>query len=205
MKNNEREISVKLFMSAASGNAYKVRVLISLLKLPCEQIVVDLPGKEQKQPDFLKLNPRGEVPVIEDQGMVIWDSAACLVYVARKYGGEQWLPGDPAGMAQVQQWLALSATEIQVGLQYTRRGVKQGRWTVGDLEQGQALGRVALATMENRLKDHDWLATHQPTIADIACYAYVETAPDAKLPLEPYPGIVAWLARCKALPGWAPR
>jgi len=196
---------VKLYVSAGSGNAYKVRVLISLLKLPCEQVIVDFASKEQKKPEFLKLNPRGEVPVIEDSGMVIWDSAACLVYIARKYGGEQWLPGDPAGMAQVQQWLALAATEIQIGLQYTRRGLKQGRWTAGNLEQGQAIGRVALATLENRLKDHDWLAANHPTIADVACFAYVETAPDANLPLEPYPGIVAWLSRCKALPGWATR
>lgn len=196
---------MKLYMSAGSGNAYKVRALIALLKLPCEQVIVDLANKDQKKPAFLKLNPRGEVPVIEDDGTVIWDSAACMVYIARKYGGEQWLPGDPAGMAQVQQWLALAATEVQIGLQYTRRGVKQGRWTAGNLEQGQALGRVALASLENRLKDHDWLAGNRPTIADLACFAYVETAPEANLPLEPYPGIVAWLARCKALPGWAPR
>lgn len=196
---------MKLYMSAGSGNAYKVQVLISLLKLPCKQVIVDLATKEQKKPEFLKLNPRGEVPVIEDNGTVIWDSAACLVYIARKYGGEQWLPSDPAGMAEVQQWLALAATEVQIGLQYTRRGVKQGRWTAGNLEQGQAIGRVALATLENRLKDHDWLVTNHPTIADLACFAYVETAPDANLPLEPYPGIVAWISRCKALPGWAPR
>lgn len=196
---------MKLYVSAGSGNAYKVRVLIALLKLPCEQVIVDFASKEHKKPEFLKLNPRGEVPVIEDSGMVIWDSAACLVYIARKYGGEQWLPSDPAGMAQVQQWLALAATEIQIGLQYTRRGLKQGRWTAGTLEQGQAIGRVALAALENRLKDHDWLAGNHPTIADIACFAYVETAPDANLPLEPYPGIVTWLSRCKALPGWATR
>ncbi len=196
---------MKLYMSAASGNAYKVRVLISLLKLQCEQVIVDLANKEQKKPEFLKLNPRGEVPVIEDNGTVIWDSAACLVYLARKYGGEQWLPGDPAGMAEVQQWLALAATEVQIGLQYTRRGVKQGRWVAGDLEQGQAIGRVALTALENRLKDHDWLAGKHPTIAEPACFAYVDTAPDANLPLEQYPGIVSWIARCKALPGWAPR
>lgn len=196
---------MKLYMSAASGNAYKVRVLISLLKLPCEQITVDLANKEQKKPEFLKLNPRGEVPVIEDNGTVIWDSAACLVYLARKYGGEQWLPGDPAGMAEVQQWLALAATEVQIGLQYTRRGLKQGRWVAGDLEQGQAIGRVALTALENRLKDHDWLAGNHPTIAEPACFPYVDTAPDANLPLEQYPGIVSWIARCKALPGWAPR
>ncbi len=196
---------MKLYLSEGSGNAYKVRILLSLLKVPHEKVIVDLAGKEQKKPAFLALNPRGEVPVIEDGATVIWDSGACLVYLARRHGGEQWLPLDPAAMAGIQQWLALAATEIQIGLQYTRRGVKQGRWTAGNLEQGQAIGRVALATLEQRLKDHDWLALDRPTIADVACFPYVETAPDAGLPLAPYPGIVAWLARCKALPGWAAR
>jgi glutathione S-transferase len=103
------------------------------------------------------------------------------------------------------QWLALAGNEIQFGLQYARRGVNQGRWTAGTLEQGQALGRVALNALEGRLKSNDWLALDRPTIADVACFPYTETAPEAKLPLEPYPGVTAWLARCKALPGWAER
>lgn len=196
---------MKLYTSNASGNAYKVRILLSLLNVPYEKIMVDLANKEHKKPEYLALNPRGEIPVLEDDGTVIWDSAACLVYLARKHGGERWLPTAPAAMARVMQWLALAATEIQIGLQYTRRGIKQGRWTAGNLEQGQAIGRIALATMENRLKKHDWLASDHPTIADVACFPYVETAPEANLPLDSYPGIVAWIARCKALPGWAPR
>jgi glutathione S-transferase len=108
-------------------------------------------------------------------------------------------------MAQVMQWVALAGNEIQFGLQYARRGLLQGRWTAGTLEQGQAMGRAALGALESRLKDNEWLALGRPTIGDIACFPYVETAPEAQLPLDPYPGVAAWLARCKALPGWAPR
>ena len=196
---------MKLYLTANSGNAYKVRILLSLLKVAHEQVIVDTKSQAHKQEPFLKLNPRGEVPVLEDDGAVVWDSAACLVYLARKHGGEQWLPLAPGPMAQVMQWLALAGNEIQFGLQYARRGVLQGRWTAGTLEQGQALGRVALGAMERRLKDHPWLAMDRPTIADVACYPYTETAPDAKVPLDPYPAVRAWLARCKALPGWAAR
>ena len=196
---------MKLYYTPNSGNAYKVRILLSLLKVPHEKVAVDTKNRAHKAPDFLKLNPRGEVPVLEDGGTIIWDSAACLAYVARKHGGEQWLPADPAGMAQVLQWVALAGNEIQFGLQYARRGVAQGRWTAGTLEQGQALGRVALNAMEGRLKANEWLALGRPTIADVACFPYTETAPEAKVPLEPYPAVTAWLARCKALPGWAQR
>jgi glutathione S-transferase len=200
-----KEKNMKLYAAEPSGNAYKVKILLALLKVPYETVLLDFSKQEHKQASFLKLNPRGEVPVIEDGGKVVWDSAACLVYVARKYGGEQWFPAEPAAMAEITQWLALSATEIQIGLQYTRRGLRTGRWTAGNLEQGQAIGRIALGTMENRLKNHDWLALDRPTIAEPACFPYVETAPESGLPLTDYPAVAAWIARCKALPGWPAR
>jgi glutathione S-transferase len=196
---------MKLYYTPGSGNSYKVRILLSLLKVPYEKVIIDTRNQEHKKPPFRKLNPRGELPVLEDDGTILWDSAACLVYVARKHGGEQWLPPDPAAMAQVMQWVALAGNEIQFGLQYARRGVLRDRWTAGTLEQGQALGRVALDALEGRLKDNEWLALGRPTIGDIACFPYVETAPEARVPLAPYPAVVAWLARCKALPGWAAR
>jgi glutathione S-transferase len=103
------------------------------------------------------------------------------------------------------QWLALAASEIQFGLQYARRGLAQGRWTAGNLEQSQAIARVALTALEARLAKHAWLALERPTIADVACFPYVETAPESGIALVAYPNISAWLARCKALPGWPAR
>jgi glutathione S-transferase len=196
---------MKLYLTDNSGNSYKVRILLSLLGVGYEKVMLDTRKQQHKEPAFLKLNPRGEVPVLEDDGIVLWDSAAILIYLARRYGGDTWLPAAPAQMGPVMQWVALAGNEIQFGLQYARRGVLQNRWTAGTLEQGHAMGRVALDALEGRLKDNQWLALGRPTIADVACFPYVETAPEARVPLEPYPGIVAWLARCKALPGWAQR
>lgn len=196
---------MKLYFGAVSGNSYKVRILLSLLKAPHEVVMVDMKNKGHKAPEFLKLNPRGEVPVLQDGGVLLWDSAAILAYIARKHGGEQWFPSEPGAMAQVMQWVALAGNEIQFGLQYARRGILQDRWTAGTLEQGQAMGRVALDAMERRLKDHPWLALDRTTIADVACFPYIETAPEAKLPLDPYPAVLAWLDRCRTLPGWAKR
>ena len=196
---------IKLHYMPPSGNSYKVRILLSLLNVPHEKIEVDNTTREHKSAKFLALNPRGEVPVLEIDGVYLWDSAACLVYLARTYGGDDWLPADPLNMAQVMQWVALAGNEIQFGLQYARRGVLQDRWTAGDLAQGQAISRVALNALEGRLKNNEWLALGRPTIADIACFPYVETAPQAKIALEEYPAIVKWIARCKALPGWAKR
>jgi glutathione S-transferase len=125
------------------------------------------------------------------------------VYVARKYGGEKWLPTDPLGMAEVMQWLALANNEIHYGLQWARgvkRGIKQG-----NLEEYQGYGKQGLAVMEGRLKDHEWLALDRPTIADVACFPYVQVAPEGGFDLNAYPGVSRWLKRCEALPGWPKR
>ena len=124
---------MKLYYLLNSGNAYKVRILLSLLNLSYDKVVVDGKKQEHKSPEFRKLNPRGEVPVLEDDGLVLWDSSACLVYLARKYGGEQWLPGDPGQMAQVMQWVALAGNEIQFGLQ-----VRAPRCAAGSMDRGNA-------------------------------------------------------------------
>lgn len=198
---------MKVYVGAVSGNSYKVKILLALLKAPCEVEVIDIGPqvRAHKQPEFLQLNPRGEVPVLVDGDVVLWDSAACLTYIARKHGGAQWLPNEPAALAQVVGWLALSASEIQFGLQYGRRGVRQGRWTAGTQEQCQTIAAIALNALEVRLKNHDWLVGATPTIADIACFPYVETAEEGNVALQPYPGVRAWMARCKALPGWPER
>jgi glutathione S-transferase len=194
---------IKLYTTKTSGNGYKVRLLASMVGAPFEQVFIDWDGKEHKSPAFLKLNPRGQVPVIEVEGRVFWDSTACMVYVARKYGGESWLPTDPLGMAEVAQWLALASNEIQFGIQVARGILRMGR--DGNLAEGQARGRAALDAMEKQLAGSPWLALGRPTIADIACQAYVGVAHEAGIDMDAYPNTKAWLKRIEGLPGWVSR
>ncbi len=196
---------MKLYVGLVSGNTYKVRILMALLGIECPMVALDFERREHKSPEFLRLNPRGEVPVLVDGDTVLWDSSACLLYLAERHGGAPWLPAAPGARAEVTQWMALAGGEIQFGLQLGRRGVVQGRWTLGDLERCQAMSRVALDAMEFRLVEHTWLVGDHPTLADIACFPYVETAPESKVPLEPYPGVRAWLDACRALPRWPGR
>ncbi len=196
---------MKLYTGSISGNSHKLRVLCAMLEVPYEEILVNLEQGEHKSEAYRRISPRGEVPALVDGAVRLWDSAACLVYIARKQGSDAWCPGDAAGLAEVTQWLALSATELQCGLQYARRGVLHDRWTLGDAARASAFGRIGLDALEARLKDHDWLCFDRPTIADIACFAYAETAPEANIPLESWPGVMAWLERCRALPRWPGR
>jgi glutathione S-transferase len=196
---------VKVYVWKQSGNSYKLRVLLALIGVEYEEVMVNFHAHEHKHPDYLRINPRGQVPAIVDGDTVLWDSAACLVYIARKFGGEQWLPSAPEAMAEVMNWVALAGNEMQYGLQYARRGKMRGIFSAGTLEQMQTNGRVALDVLEHRLAAIEWLALGHPTIADIACFPYAETAPQGGITLDPYPGIVSWLARCKALPNWPQR
>jgi glutathione S-transferase len=194
---------MKLYMTERSGNAYKPRLLLAMLGVPYEKVLLDFSKKEHKQPAFLALNPRGQVPVLEDEGRVYWGSTACLIYIARKHGGEQWLPTDPAGMAEVAQWLELAQNEIHYGLQWAR-GV-MNKMKTGSLEEYQGYGRNGLAVLEGQLRNSPWLALGRPTIADIACYPYVSVAHEGGFRLEDYPNVAAWVKRFEALPGWIAR
>jgi len=194
---------MKLYMTERSGNAYKPRLLLAMLNVPYEKVLLDFAKKEQKQEPFLKLNPRGQVPVLEDRGRVYWGSTACLAYIARKHGGETWLPADPAGMAEVAQWLELAQNEIHYGLQWARGVVNKIR--TGNLEEYQGYGKTGLGVLEGRLKSNQWLALGRPTIADIACYPYVALAHEGGFKLEDYPGVAAWVKRFESLPGWVKR
>jgi glutathione S-transferase len=193
---------MKLYMTEMSGNSFKVRVLASILNVPYENIRIDWENNAHKSPAFLELNPRGQVPVMEIEDRVFWDSTAHLVYIARKYGGETWLPGDPLHMAEIMQWMSFAQNEVQFGLQWAR-GVTIYNRRPESFEGYLQDGKLALDVLEQQLsRTGDWLALGRATLAEIACYPYVKRAPEGDLPLDDYPAIRGWLARCEALPGW---
>lgn len=191
---------MKLYHAHTSANSHKVRLLCSLLGLDYESAPVDLRAGEQREPAFLAVNPRGQVPVLEDGGRVIWDSAAIMVYLARKAGSEDWLPTEAGPLAEVTQWLQFSADELRWGPHQVRRIKKAGR--PGDLDAALETTDRALRILEPHLTAHDWLAAGRPTIADIACFPYLALAPELGIALEPWPAVEAWITRIRALPGY---
>ena len=191
---------MKLYNIPLSGNCYKIRLFLSLLDKEYETIAVNAAAGENRTATFLKINPRGQVPVLEDEGLVIWDSTAILMYLARRYGDETWLPLDAPGLAAVSQWLAVAQNEILYGLARARAMILFKR--AGDMQEYQTIGTGILEVMEKHLHNCHWLALDHITIADIACFPYVALAPDAGIALDTYPAIQAWIARIKALPGY---
>ncbi|MFD4840987.1 glutathione S-transferase family protein [Achromobacter sp. NPDC058515] len=185
-----------------SGHAHRVALMLSLLDVPHQTVNVDLRSGEQKRPGFLALNAFGQVPVIDDNGAVIADSNAILVYLAKRHGGEAWLPADPAGSAAVQRWLSVAAGPLAAGPAAARLVTLFG--APYDVQATLARAHALLAVMEGELGSREFLAGNAPTIADVACYAYVAHAPEGNVSLAGYPHVRAWLARIENLPRFVP-
>lgn len=193
---------MKLYHHPLSGHSHRARLLVSLLGLPHELVEVDLKAGAHKSPDFLKLNPFGQVPVLDDAGIIVADSNAILVYLAKKAGRGDWLPEDAAGAAAVQRWLSVAAGEVAYGPAAARLITVFGATFNADEVIGRA--HVLLARLENHLSTQDWLVGDHPTIADVAIYSYVAQAPEGNVDLSGYPSVKAFLGRIEQLPGFVP-
>jgi len=186
---------MKLHDLSLSGNCHKVRLFLSLIGKPVECLPVNLLAGEHKQPAFRAINPRGQIPVLEDGEFRLGDSQAILVYLAQRYAPE-WYPQD----AETQGRFA--ANEVQHGPATLRLGKLFGRPIDEPLAQARAAS--TLRTLERHLAQHAWLAqTSEPTIADIAVYPNVALGGDGGLDLQAYPALQAWFGRIRALPGYA--
>lgn len=192
---------MKLYYFPLSGHAHRAHLFLSLAGIAHELVVVDIPGKAHKQDAFLKLNSFGEIPVLDDNGTIIADSNAILVYAARKLGPSPWLPSDPVAEAEVQRWLSVAAGKIAYGACAARLVTVFG--APFDADEVIARAHATLVVVEQTLSERRWIAgTDQPTIADVALYSYIARAPEGNVDLSPYPAVGEWLRRIEALPGF---
>ncbi len=191
---------ISLYEFALSGNCHKVRLMLALLGQDYRSVLVNGQQKEHKSAEFLSKNPFGQVPVLQDGDTVIRDSQAILVYLARTYGAENWLPQAPAAMAEVIAWLSTAANEVSRGPSALRSHHKFGR-AINPLE-AEIICDSLLDVLQSQLSRQDWLVGAQVSIADIAMYPYIALAPEGEVDLSGYPAVTAWLSRIQALPGY---
>ncbi|MBX5162949.1 MULTISPECIES: glutathione S-transferase family protein [unclassified Rhizobium] len=191
---------MKLYYHPLSGHSHRVHLFLSLLGVPYELVELDLAAGAHKAPEFLKLNPFGQVPVLDDNGTVIADSSAILVYLARKYGRNDWLPEEALAAARTQKWLSVASGEIAYGVCAARLVTVFG----ADFRTEEVITRAhrILALIDAELADRNFLLGNNPVIADVALYSYIANAPEGNVDLSAYPNVRAWLARIEALPGF---
>jgi glutathione S-transferase len=201
---------LRLHDNASSGNAYKIRLLLTQLGRKFERIEYDTDRGATRTPEFLRVkNPNGRVPVLElEDGRCLPESNAILWYLAE---GTPFLPGaiDEAGRwqrAEVLQWMFFEQYSHEPNIATTRH------WITHKLEMTperaaaapgkRKWGIAALEVMEQHLRARTFFVGESYSIADIALYAYTHVAPEGGFDLAPFPALRAWLERVAAQPGY---
>ena len=194
---------MKLYQHELSGHSHRVLLLTSLLGLDVDVLPVDLLAGVHKQPEYLAKNPFGQVPVIEDGGITLYDSNAISVYLATKYDLDRtWYPADAEAAAKVQIWLSKAANELANGPAAARLVTVFGAGF--DHKAVIEKAHSFLNIVNHELECSEFIAADHPTIADVALYSYIAHAPEGGVDLTSYTAIRNWLARIEALPGFVP-
>lgn len=189
----------------ASGNCYKVQLLLDQLGLDYHWVDVDSTAGETRREAFLALNPNGKVPVLQfDDGRCLAESNAILCYLAE---GTPYLSDDRWQRACTLQWMFFEQYSHEPCIAVARY---IARWLPADHPRRAELpalrqrGHAALAVMERHLAGHAWFSGDAYGIADIALFAYTHCAPDGGVALEGCPNLLDWLDRVRARPGFTP-
>jgi len=106
---------MKLYFHPISGHAHRARLFLALIGADVDIVEVNLAKGEHKSPEYLQLDRFGQVPLLEDDGVIVADSNAIMIYAAKKFGRTDWLPEDARGAARVQRWLSVAAGLIAFG------------------------------------------------------------------------------------------
>jgi len=199
---------IRLYDYELSGNCYKLRLLMSFLAIEYATVPVDFyPGRAHKSPWFLRLNPLGQLPVIDDDGVLLRAAQAILVYLASRYDPEgSWYPRqNPALLGEISQWLTFAD-----GITSTASAARLHDGMFYDLDVAAA--RAGAHRLFRILDEHLWFgeqegrnwicAAADPTIADIACFPYVMLSEEGGISRQDYPAIRRWCDRFKRIKGF---
>ena len=191
----------RLYDFLPSGNGYKVRLLLTQLKIPFERIELNILRGETRTKEFLVKNSNGRIPVLEIQpNQFLCESNAILFYLSQ---GTEFFPNDSWEQAQVLQWLFFEQYSHEPYIATSRFWISElGKADEyrDALNQKREPGYAALGVMEKHLTDHTFFVGERYTIADIGLFAYTHVAPEGGFDLTRFPATQAWLERVKAQP-----
>jgi glutathione S-transferase len=195
-----------LYSQQLSGNCYKPRLIMALLGVPFRIVDVNSYDGSTRTAEFLEKNPIGKVPLLEfEDGRRLAESNAMLLYFGE---GTPYVPTDPFDRAKTYEWLFFEQYShepaIAVRISILTAPERAHQRTPERLAQLMEAGNRALAIMERRLSQAEWLVDDRYSVADMALYAYTHRAELGGFDLTAFPGISAWLKRVAAQKGHVP-
>ena len=193
-----------LYTYPMSGNGRKVHMCLEEVGTQYELARIDLLKGEQKNPDYLKLNPNGKVPTLKDDDFILWESNAILLYLAEKFPAARLLPTDRHDRARVFQWLLFEQTTFRPPLSTL---VRLTRFTPLErqdknlIEQTWSEVRTNMGIFQNNLTGSDYIGKTF-SVGDIAVFPYVYLATDLGLDITPWEVVSGYYKRLSARPSW---
>lgn len=198
--------ALTLYNYELDENCYRVRLLLSLLAIPHDIYSVNmLPGREEKSPELLALNPTGTVPFIKEGEDVMFGTGAILAHLAVKHDPSRaWLPADGPDFSHTMMWLGFATGPLQAATKARESAVFA---VPGHLQRLKAEARAAFRVMDDhmtlrQLEGKTWFAADHPTIADLALLPSFALSRDFNIDHEEFPALRLWLRRFRALPGF---
>lgn len=199
---------MRLYHHPYSFNARRAVMTALHLGAPVELVFVDLQKGEQRQPQFLKLNPNHRVPVLEDDGFVLWESHAIMQYLADKTPRQTLYPADTRSRADVNRWLFWSCQHFSpaIGIlnwEHVIKGILGlGAADPAELRRGEQLVREFAGVLDAHLGGRDWICGEALSLADLAVATPLAATVPARLPVTDLPNLQRWFARMQTLEVW---
>jgi len=194
---------ITVYGMQASGNCYKIQLLLAHLGQPCRWVETDSTTGQTRTPEFLAKNSNGKVPLLElEDGRTLPESDAILCYLAE---GSRYFPDDRWLRAQTLQWLFFEQYSHEPYIAVARfvaKWLPADHPRQADLPRLRERGYQALDVMEKHLAVQNFFVAGAYGIADIALYAYTHDAAVGGFDFARYPAVTAWLRRVEAQPGF---
>jgi glutathione S-transferase len=197
---------IKLYTFPPSTNSRKVRIALLEKGLEFERVNIDLSKREQKNPEYLKIHPFGQVPALDDEGFILYDSTVINEYLEDEYPYPPLMPKDSEGRARARVLEDFRDTHFNP---YFVQLIQEMRKPEGErdaqrIDHARAEIIKALDRIENELGDKEYLVGSF-SLADIAFMSNIELLDRFAIPVDPakYKNTVAWIARLKARPSFA--
>ncbi len=194
----------RLHCFAQSGNSYKAALMLQLAGADWAPVFVDFFNGANRSAEFRALNPMGEVPVLEHDGLVLAQSGVILDYLAGTLG--RFGPRDEAGRREILRWILWDnhkLTSYNATWRFLTNFAPEDKRSAEVIGFLAGRGRAALGVLDTHLAGRDWIVGEAMTIADLSCVGYMFY--EDEFPIDwaaDYPAVTAWRERIRALPGW---
>lgn len=191
----------------APTRSIRVRWTLQELGVDFEPITINLRAGEHRQPEFLKINPAGKLPVLVDGDFVLTESVAIVRYLAEKYSAAGFLPTDLQQRAELDQWLLFTATELEQPLWRIARHTNLYPQPVrlpGDVVLASQDFRAMAQVLEEHMRNRAFVVGDTVTVADFVLAYTLDWANEVRL-LDQSPKLLAYMERMYTRPHAPPR